>query len=124
MSKETFPEVKSVLLCCVFIQLIWFDLVRLGSTKFYIFLQTRTRKPLLPSLAQMPQTQNKEKNQKGHSFDVRRSRRHRPAYPRERTAAMFLGNLVPRACDPREGTHNWRTNRWEICLRMPTFCAV
>ena len=33
-------------------------------------------------------------NQKGHSFDVRRSRRHRPAYTRERAAAMFLGSIV------------------------------
>jgi hypothetical protein len=36
-----------------------------------------------------PEAQNKY-NQKGHSFDVRRSRRHRPAYTRERAAAMFL----------------------------------
>jgi hypothetical protein len=41
-----------------------------------------------------PLTQNKESNQKGHSFDVRRSRRHRPAYTRERAAAMFLGSIV------------------------------
>ena len=39
-------------------------------------------------------SQNKESNQKGHSFDVRRSRRHRPAYTRERAAAMFLGSIV------------------------------
>ena len=38
--------------------------------------------------------QNKETNQKGHSFDVRRSRRHMPAYTRERAAAMFLGSIV------------------------------
>ena len=38
-------------------------------------------------------SQNKY-NQKGHSFDVRRSRRHRPAYTRERAAAMFLGSIV------------------------------
>jgi hypothetical protein len=39
-------------------------------------------------LSTMPQ--NKETNQKGHSFDVRQSRRHIPAYTRERAAAMFL----------------------------------
>ena len=33
-------------------------------------------------------------NQKGHFFDVRRSRRHIPAYTRERAAAMFLGSIV------------------------------
>jgi hypothetical protein len=38
--------------------------------------------------------QNKESNQKGHSFDVRRSHRHIPAYTRERAAAMFLGSIV------------------------------
>jgi hypothetical protein len=36
------------------------------------------------------QAQNKETNQKGH----RRSRRHIPAYTRERAAAMFLGSIV------------------------------
>jgi hypothetical protein len=44
-----------------------------------------------------PTAQNKETNQKGHSFDVRRnrrSRRHIPAYTRERAAAMFLGSIV------------------------------
>jgi hypothetical protein len=41
-----------------------------------------------------PGAQNKESNQKGHSLDVRRSRRHRPAYTRERAAAMFLGSIV------------------------------
>jgi hypothetical protein len=35
--------------------------------------------------------QKKETNQKGHSFDVRRSRRQIPAYTRERAEAMFLG---------------------------------
>ena len=38
--------------------------------------------------------QKKETNQKGHSFDVRRSRRQIPAYTRERAAAMFLGSIV------------------------------
>ena len=41
----------------------------------------------------LPRAQNKY-NQKGHSFDVRRSCRHRPAYTRERAAAMFLGSIV------------------------------
>ena len=45
-------------------------------------------------LALRVMAQNKESNQKGHSFDVRRSRRHRPAYTRERAAAMFLGSIV------------------------------
>jgi hypothetical protein len=39
-------------------------------------------------------SQNKETNQKEHSFDVRRSRRHIPAYTREPAAAMFLGSIV------------------------------
>ena len=38
--------------------------------------------------------QNKEASRKGHSFDVRRSRRHIPTYTRERAAAMFLGSIV------------------------------
>jgi hypothetical protein len=38
--------------------------------------------------------QNKETNQKGHSFDVRLSRRQIPAYTRERAAAMVLGSIV------------------------------
>jgi hypothetical protein len=46
------------------------------------------------ALQQRPWSQNKESNQKGHSFDVRRSRRHIPAYTRERAAAMFLGSIV------------------------------
>jgi hypothetical protein len=46
------------------------------------------------SLMIAPMTQNKETNQKGHFFDVRRSRRHIPAYTRERAAAMFLGSTV------------------------------
>jgi hypothetical protein len=56
---------------------------------------------------------NKETNQKGNSFDVRRLCRHIPAYTRERAAAMFLGSIV------REFYHKqYGENRTMIIKRL------
>jgi hypothetical protein len=49
-------------------------------------------------------SQNKETNQKGNSFDVRRSRRHIPAYTREREAYTRRGGVI----FGREGAYGQR----------------
>ena len=70
---------------------LWIIGGKLGSSLIFYFVAINRRK-CEPKPIPIPQ--NKESNQKGHSFDVRRSRRHRPAYTRERAAAMFLGSIV------------------------------
>ena len=44
-------------------------------------------------------------NQKGHSFDVRRSRRQLPTYTRERASAMLLGSKVREFYYKQYGEH-------------------
>ncbi len=55
--------------------------------------------------------QNRETNQKGHCFDVGRSRRQLPAYTRERASAMLLGSKVREFCYKQYGEHRTMINK-------------